>query len=79
MTANRTEPLKQVKKLCRYIGKPDYVKRVFCYVGRFGRLEAPDGWEILSPAEERDWKLRKAIHTRRGDSRGQRILPGIKE
>lgn len=79
MAANQTEPLKQVKKLCRWVGKPAVTKYVFCYVGRFGRLEAPDGWEILSPAEERDWKLKRGIRVRRRDDIGQRILPGIKE
>lgn len=79
MTANKVDPLKQVKKLCRWIGQPSRLRHVYCYVGRFGRLEAPDGWEILSPAEERDWALRRAIRSRRRDSAGQRILPGLKE
>lgn len=79
MAANQTEPLKQVKKLCRWVGKPAVTKYVFCYVGRFGRLEAPDGWEILSPAEKRDWKLLRSIRGGHRDLHGQRALPGIEE
>lgn len=79
MAENTTEPLKQVKKPCRWIAQPSKVKYIFCYVGRFGRLEAPDGWEILSPAEERDWKLLRSIRGKRRDLPGQRVLPGIKE